>query len=380
VRRSERIDRMASDCVHFKSNRPCKPHEIHGQTCRCLAYCPRSSRRLIIQLSSAAEVIRSLALVARIKEDDPESRIAYLTSFPELLPGVVDEPLGFDAGNVLRCQQDHFDDLYNLDLDKRACAITNVIPAERKKGFHLQRGQCVPIDEDSQAYYLKRVLPQACEPEYHNPVQDLFCVCGLEYRSERSWLKLSVNKPEHDRESNYLVVGLHTIRDWYGVAKAYWNPDRWELLIEMLRQHQMQPILLGDRDADFMNRQIARRCDIEYAGVCSLKRLLTRIYNCDVVVGASGVAVEMALALGREVVLLQDKRSLKLDRRYLRGKGSIVDARADSGEKEILADLMPEQVLQAIQERQQHVLSESRLSSAKSSGHNRMIHSTVKNA
>ena len=104
MRRSERIDQMASDCVHFKSNRPCKPHEIHGQTCRCSAYCPRSSRRLFIQLSSAAEVIRSLALVARIKEDDPESRIAYLTSFPELLPGSVDEPLAFDVGNVLRCQ------------------------------------------------------------------------------------------------------------------------------------------------------------------------------------------------------------------------------------------------------------------------------------
>jgi len=379
VRRSERIDQMASDCVHFKSNRPCIPHELHGQTCRCAAYCPRSSRRLFIQLSSAAQVIRSLALVARIKDDDPESRIAYLTSFPELLPGAVDEPLDYDAGNVLRCQQDNFDYLYNLDLDKRACAITNVIPAERKKGFHLQRGQCVPIDEDSQAYYLQQILPQACEQEYHNPVQDLFCVCGLEYQSERSWLKLSVNKQENDRENNNLVVGLHTIRDCYGVAKSYWNSDRWELLIEMLRQHQIQPILLGDRDADFMNRQIARRLCIEYEGVCSLKRLLTTVYNCDVVVGASGVIVEMALALGRQVVLLQDKRALKLDRRYLRGKGSIVDAQADSGEKGILAELMPEQVLQAIQERQQHVRSESRISSAKSSSHNRKIHSTAKN-
>ena len=379
MRRNERIDRMASDCVHFKSNRPCKPHEIHGQTCRCSAYCPRSSRQLFIQLSSAAEVIRSLALVARIKEDDPESRIAYLTSFPELLPGSVDEPLDFDAGNVLRCQQDQFDHLYNLDLDKRACAITNVIPADRKKGFHLQRGQCVPIDEDSQAYYLQQILPQACEQEYHNPLQDLFCVCGLEYRSERSWLKLSVNKQENDRENNNLVVGIHTIRDWYGEAKSYWDLDRWELLIEMLRQHEIQPILLGDRDADLMNRQIARRCNIEYDGACSLKRLLTTVYNCDVVVGTSGMAVEMALALGRDVVLLQDTSSLKLDRRYLRNKGSIVDAAEGSGEKGILAELMPEQVLQAIQERQQHIRSESRISSATSSSYNRKIHSPAKN-
>jgi len=330
-------------------------------------------------LSSAAEVIRSLALVARIKEDDPESRIAYLTSFPELLPGSVDEPLDFDAGNVLRCQQDQFDHLYNLDLDKRACAITNVIPADRKKGFHLQRGQCVPIDEDSQAYYLQQILPQACEQEYHNPLQDLFCVCGLEYRSERSWLKLSVNKQENDRENNNLVVGIHTIRDWYGEAKSYWDLDRWELLIEMLRQHEIQPILLGDRDADLMNRQIARRCNIEYDGACSLKRLLTTVYNCDVVVGTSGMAVEMALALGRDVVLLQDTSSLKLDRRYLRNKGSIVDAAEGSGEKGILAELMPEQVLQAIQERQQHIRSESRISSATSSSYNRKIHSPAKN-
>jgi len=333
VLRSERIDRLASDCVHFKSHRPCKPHEIHGQTCRCAAYCPRSSRRLFIQLSSAAAVIRSLAVVARIKEEDPESRITYLTSFPELLPGSVAEPLTYDAGNVLRCQQDHFDHLYNLDLDKRACAITNVIPADQKKGFHLQRGQCVPIDADSQAYYLKQVLPQSCPQEVHNPIQDLFCVCGLEYRSERSGLKLSVNKQDVVRESGHPVVGLHTIRDYYGMAKSFWDLERWEMLIELLQEHQIQPILLGDRNADFMNKRISRQCDIEYNDACSIKDFLTTVYTCDVIVGVSGVAVEMALALGREVVLLQDKRSLKLDRRYLRGKGSIVDATVDCGEK-----------------------------------------------
>ena len=379
MRRSEQINRMASDCVHFKSTRPCKPHEIHGQTCRCSAYCPRSSRRLFIQLSSQAQVIRSLALVARMKEEDPECRISYLTSYPELLPGAVDEPLGFDAGNVLRCQQDHFDFLYNLDLDKRACAITNIIPAQQKKGFHLQRGQCVPIDQDSQAYYLKQVLPQACEQEYHHPVQDLFCVCGLEYRSERPSLKLAVNKQENDRENNRLSVGLHTIRDCHVLAKPYGNLDRWEQLIEMLLQHQMQPILLGDRNADVMNQQMARRLGIEYDGACSVKELLTTVYHCDVVVGASGVAVEMALALGRDVVLLQDKTALKLDQRYLRGKGTIVDTQADSGEKPMTAKRIPEQVLQAIQERQRHVLSESRISSAKCSGHNQMIHPAAKN-
>jgi len=378
VRRSEQINRMASDCVHFKSTRPCKPHEIHGLTCRCPAYCPRSSRRLFIQLSSAAAVIRSLAVVARIKEEDPECRITYLTSFPELLPGAVDEPLGFDAGNVLRCQQDHFDHLYNLDLDKRACAITNVIPAEQKKGFHLQRGQCVPMDKDSQAYYLKQVLPQACEQEYHNPVQDLFCLCGLEYRSERSSLKVSVSRQEMDRDTNDPVVGLHTIRDWYGVAKAYGNSDQWERLIELLRQQQIQPILLADPQADFMNRQIARRCDIEYDGLCSFRDFLTMVYNCDVIVGSSGVALEMALALGKEVVLLQDKTSLKHDRRYLRGKGSIVEAPVNSGGKGYLAEMMPEQVLQAIQERQQHLLSELRFSSLDASRQERLLHPTVK--
>ncbi len=380
MRRSEQIHQMASDCVHFKGTRPCKPHEIHGQSCRCSAYCPRSSRRLLIQLSSPAQVIRSLALVARIKDEDPECRIAYLTSYPELLPGTVDEPLGFDAGNVLRCQLDHFDYLCNLDLDKRACAITNVISAEQKKGFHLQRGQCVPIDEDSQAYYLKQVLPRSCEPEYHHPVQDLFCLCGLEYRSERPGLKLSINQQENVRENDRLVVGLHTIRDWYGGAKSYWNLDQWEQLIEMLHQHQMQPMLFGDRNADFLNQQIAHRLSIEYEGACSLKRLLTTVHNCDVVVGVSGMVVEMALALGRQVVLLQDKTSLKLDRRYLRGKGTIVEAPVDSGEKGIIAELTPQQVLQAIQERQRHVLSETRIASARISDRNQMIHSPTKNA
>ena len=97
---------------------------------------------------------------------------------------------------------------------------------------------------------------------------------------------------------------------------------------------------------------------MEYAGAGSVKDLLTTVYNCDVVVGAAGVAVEMALALGRQVVLLQDKQSLKLDLRYLRGNGSIVETPDDSGEKENLSNVVPEQIVQALRERQKNIASE----------------------
>jgi hypothetical protein len=139
---------------------------------------------LLIQLSSADSVQLSGAVVRRLKADHPNSRICYLTSHPELMVAEVDEVWMLDAGQMQRLQADHFDAVYNLDLDPRACAIINMVQAQTKKGFYLRQGYAWPVDEDSQSSYLRKLMPKAYEPDT-NPVRELFQICGLEYHGER---------------------------------------------------------------------------------------------------------------------------------------------------------------------------------------------------
>ena len=99
----EKIRQFARDCVYFKGDGPCDPHLRGGFGCHCEVYVPRRQKTLLIQLASAAgEVIRSSALVHRLRRDQPDSYLMVLTAWPELVPSVADETLACDAANLLR--------------------------------------------------------------------------------------------------------------------------------------------------------------------------------------------------------------------------------------------------------------------------------------
>ncbi len=202
MRKGERIGQIARDCVHFRGDRPCVPHLKESFSCRCPVYCPQSAKILIIQLSSAETVTLSGAVVRRLKADDPNSRICYLTCHPQQVPTEADEVWVLDAAQIQRVQMDHFDAVYNLDLDPRACAIMNMVQAETKKGYYLRQGLPSPVDEDGQSSYLRKLMPRSYEPD-SDPVRELFQVCGLEYRGEPASeriageIKLNAGREKH---------------------------------------------------------------------------------------------------------------------------------------------------------------------------------------
>lgn len=185
MRRQDQVKRIARDCVHFKGDQPCQPHRRAGAVCRCPAYSPQSKRILIIQLSPPEAVTRAGALAGRFVADDPNCHITFLTDHPELLDSDVAAPLKFTTGLELPLQMDHFDAAYNLDPDRRACAIMNLISAETKKGFHLRQGRCTPIDEDAYGHYLSLIFPRAFSANRPDPLPAMFQMCGLEYRHEK---------------------------------------------------------------------------------------------------------------------------------------------------------------------------------------------------
>lgn len=353
MRRDELIARLASDCIYFRGDRPCLPHQRHGQACRCPLYCPRSAKLLLLQLSSAAAVVRSTALLTRLKADDPNCHITYLTPFVDFLPKIVDAPLRLDPAALLCCQTDHFDKLYNLDLDRRACAIANVVAAELKKGFGWRHGRPIPLDPDSEAAYLNRVFPRAAAAIV-NPIQELFTLCGLEYRGERPWLDMPPDLEPAPRQEDETVVGLYTVAARRSGGQPFWEPRRWARLAQMLEQHGLAISLLSDAASCRYDRFVAQAAGQTPPGPLEGRDLLAAVAACDVVVCTPGDILEVALALERQVVLLQGAQA-EIDETYLRGRGSIVRAEGFTNGRGDLSDILPDVVVRTVLERLDHL-------------------------
>ena len=199
MRRQERFNQIARDCVHFKGDQPCQLHLRDGAQCRCPAYSPTSGKILLIQLSSPLTVIRSSALVHRLKAQDPNAQITYLCSFPELLPNLVDEPLLPDGASVMRLQMDEFDVAYNLDMSRKSCAVMNAVHAQTKKGFYFRSGHPEPLDDPARAHYLRSIFPNTDGADNKHPIQQLFQLCSLEYNLEMPRLEIAA---DHNKESD----------------------------------------------------------------------------------------------------------------------------------------------------------------------------------
>ena len=320
-KRPENFDQFARDCIYFKGDKPCMPYTQCGATCKCELYSPRGMKILVIMLSSAADVIRTTALLKRYKAEKPESHIILMTDYPELLQcqgseSFANEVIRPDAASIVAMQMEDIGLLINLDTDKRACALVNLIPAKVKKGFYFLDGFCHPADQHALAVY-----QQILEPPQHGSVistsriRAFFQIADLEYHNESTVL---ATPPFCDDLLNYegVVVGIHTgtsTAHHTVKEKSYWETMRWVKVCEMLHNDGMLPVLIGHETLDRYNSEIARQCECTYLGSQSLAEIITTINHCDIIITTQGVVQEAAVALGKQVVLLHGRASHALE-------------------------------------------------------------------
>ncbi|MBN1436721.1 MAG: hypothetical protein JW936_06580 [Sedimentisphaerales bacterium] len=347
MRRIEQIQNIARECVHFKGDRPCLPHARGGASCRCKAYCPRGEKILIVELTSAARVVQSSALVERLKVDVPDCHITYLTSYPELLNASVDVALPLDAGSVAYVQTDQYDRLYNLDMNRRTCAITNLIHSDYQKGFYLRQGNAMPVDEDSQLSYLRRVLPGSMGEGYVCPMREMFQNCGLEYRMEMPRLTASQAGKRLAEDESLVVLWGQSFEQ----HERAWPEAHWVYLVELLRKHGVTVLLAGTAEWHGVNSRIAKQSDAAYCGAMTWGELLVTINSCDAVVGVSDVSAALAVALGKAAVRLE--HSLEKDVLRDRYRDRVVGMGPTDGEgrKGGIADVLPDQVFNTLRDR-----------------------------
>lgn len=295
---------LEAECHHFRGDVPCRYHKAEGARCRCAHYRPRGRRVLLIKLGALGDVIRTTPLLRRLKADEPDGEVTWVTRTPALLPSLVDVPLPLDLATVLRLQADRFDAVWNLDKDPEACALAMLVPAAEKRGFGWHRGRCVPLDEAARAKYLTGVDDPLNRENTRSYPAEIFAMVGLEFRGERYLLDRPAPAPSLPRLAGP-VIGLNTGCGGRWPSRL-WPEAHWVALARALRAEGRSVLLLGGPDEDARNRRIAAATGAAYWGTFAIGEFIHVVDRCDVVVTGVTMALHIALGLEKRVVLLNN--------------------------------------------------------------------------
>ena len=295
---------VAADCLYFKGDVPCTFHKQLGSKCRCTNFRARGRRILIIKLGAIGDVIRTTPLLRRLKADEPNCHVTWLTLTPEVLPNVVDHALAFSAQNLAYLQATEFDALFNLDKDREACAVAKLVSAPLKRGFTLKDGHCVPLDELAQHKFLTGIDDDLNRTNVLSYPREIFDMVGLSYESERYLYDAPVPFSDFPAMPGP-VVGLNT-----GCGARWptrlWEIERWVELAVALREFGYGVLLLGGKDEDERNKRIADAARAVYLGYHSIPRFASLISHCDLVVTGVTMAMHMVIGLEKKIVLMNN--------------------------------------------------------------------------
>ncbi|MFH2051708.1 MAG: glycosyltransferase family 9 protein [bacterium] len=306
---------VRTDCFHFRGHVPCTPHKRRGVHCEgCPEFRARRGRILIIKLGAAGDVIRTTPLLAPLRRDFPDHALSWVTDFPELLPGAVDDPLKLGHETILWLRRTRFDLVINLDKDRQACALAREVQADRLWGFTLgDDGLCRPVTEGvtaaqgqaAQDKFLTGLFDdvnRTCRLSYP---QEIFAICGYEFQGEEYVLDRPQDPRDFDLPAGSRIVGLNTGCGGRWTSRL-WPEESWAELAGDLQDLGYAVVLLGGPAEDRKNRRLAARTGAAYPGHFDLKTFVGLVDRCDLVVTAVTMAMHIALGLGKKLVLFNN--------------------------------------------------------------------------
>ena len=296
---------IKQDCRFFKGNIPCIYHKNKKVHCwDCKFYEPINIKILIIKLGAAGDVIRTTPLLHKIRQVYSNAEITWITHFPELIPSLVDSILNFEFKNILYLINNSFDIACNLDKDKEACALINMIHAKSKSGFKLENGKVAPINKDAEHKWLTGLFDDVNKKNGKSYVQEIFEIFGVKFDGEKYIFNKPVKK-EWNISRERPLIGLNT-----GCGDRWktriWPERCWVDLAKLLKKANFNVILLGGQNEDRKNKIIARKADVNYLGCFSLKDFISLLDQCDVIVTAVTMALHIAIALEKKIVLFNN--------------------------------------------------------------------------
>ncbi|HQL70280.1 MAG TPA: glycosyltransferase family 9 protein, partial [Bacteroidales bacterium] len=301
------------DCRHFRGGIPCRPNKQHQVECtHCSYYEPVSIRILIIKLGAMGDVIRTTPLIPAYRKRYPGCHISWLTLTPDILP-----PDGIEAiykwneTSVFALQHKQFDIAINLDKEEEACILLHRISAREKYGYIWHNNHIDAATPAAEHKLVTGLFDHISQKNTKHYLEEIFEICHLPFENEEYLINLNQKlafkweKLFSEKAGDKKVIGLNT-----GCGNRWltrlWPDEYWIEFIGMLHQAGYFPIVLGGPQENDKNRMLSEKTGCWYPGTFSLEEFVALTQSLDVVVTQVSMMMHIAVALKRNMVLMNN--------------------------------------------------------------------------
>lgn len=314
--------KFAFDCRYFLGDRPCVWHKLEGSLCTCEHYEAVQHRILVIKLAAIGDVLRTTCLLQGIHSKYPGAAITWITQ-PESVPLLQNNPLiaevvPYGAEAILRVFALKFDSVINLDTQKESLLLASAVRADQAFGYRYGATGKIQCSNAAARDWFQMGLLDSLKRENRRTYQEIMADI-LEVSSSNLSYVLSLSDDEIECARRSLVsVGLDPYKPVVGLHTGggdRWQWKKWtesgftELIEALSTAHgkDLQLLLLGGAAEAQRNERILKSVAgkvIDAGTGNSLRHFAAILSFCDVLVCADSLAMHIALALERRVVVL----------------------------------------------------------------------------
>lgn len=320
---SELEDRKVSyDCQDYLGDRPCAWHKQKGVICECEYYVPLNGSLAVIKLDAMGDVLRTTSLLPVISAAWPGIRITWITR-QESIPLLENNPyitevIPYGADAIVNLSSRAFDRVVNLDAGKISAGLAAIVNAKEKMGYVLHKDGYVTGTNDAADEWLRMGIFDDLKKANLCSYQEIMCsIIGLPTERLKYVLELTETEKEDGRshlqklglDLNKSTIGIHTGGGGRWLLKQ-WSEGYFTSLISELGKelgHDTQILLFGGPLEREQNERIKNKVGVSVfdAGCDNEVRHFAALINyCSVVLSGDSLAMHVALALGRRVVVL----------------------------------------------------------------------------
>ncbi|MFC1888533.1 glycosyltransferase family 9 protein [Thermodesulfobacteriota bacterium] len=297
---------VLTDCKFFKGDRPCIQHKEDGVHCGdCPHYKKKGKMILVIKLGAMGDVIRTTPLLHKLEEVYPDADITWLTDFPKVVPqDRVGNIVTLSPRAIPWLLSTKFDILYNLDKDREAVGLASLIPSEEKIGFLSEDGKCAPADENARHKWLTGLFDDENRKNMKSYPEEIFEICGFRFSGEK-YIPPAKKEREFDFDIKYPLIGFNTGCGARWTTRL-WPEEMWISLAKFLIERGYGVILLGGEEEHQKNSRIAQMSGAVYPGHFPVGEFFQLIDMTDLVVTSVTMALHVAIAQEKKIVLFNN--------------------------------------------------------------------------
>lgn len=317
--------KIKSECLYFKGDMPCQPHKENGYHCEdCPVYKKIGGNILIIKLGALGDVIRTTPIIRKLREIYPNAYITWLTYSPEILSKEwINRILPVNVESIELIKQIDFDWLINLDKDPLAISLVNNIKAKQKSGFTIDEyGHAKPISSEAETHkWMTGLFDDLSKENKKHYVQEMFDILGFNFNGEEYILNADGNH-EWNIDHSKKVVGLNTGCGGRWTSRL-WPNEYWIDLTKNLIKEGYEVVFLGGEQEDEKNKMLSTQSGGKYFGHFNLKKFISLVDECDLIVTAVTMAMHIAMGLKKKTIIFNN--IFNSNEFYLYGRGEVIE-------------------------------------------------------